>query len=111
MLAVAVYATLGALVPYRNCILHGRQVAYGKAKLSTQLLLLLWVFCHEFTALEHGMIASMAWVSSRPPRAVSPGHRAPMPSTPLDKMQTRVISLVAREAPLNLCHCFLAALR
>ncbi len=45
-----------AMVKERNGILHGRHTRYGTAKLSTQLLLLLYVFAREIAAFEAGEV-------------------------------------------------------
>jgi len=46
-----------AIVPKRDEILHGRLVGYGKAKLSVQLLLVLYVLLREVRVFESAMLA------------------------------------------------------
>lgn len=43
-----------SLAPWRNPILHGRNVQYGTAKLSVQALLVLWLLAIEVRAEEEG---------------------------------------------------------
>jgi hypothetical protein len=44
------------MVGDRNAILHGRRTGYGKAKLSAQILLLLYVLAREIAAFEAGEV-------------------------------------------------------
>jgi hypothetical protein len=45
-----------SLAPWRNAILHGRNVKYGRAKLSVQALLMLWLLATEVRAFEEAKL-------------------------------------------------------
>lgn len=47
---------LMTIVPHRNAILHGRYLKYGKARISTQLLLLIDMFVHDVAVVENQLI-------------------------------------------------------
>ncbi|MHB8644384.1 MAG: hypothetical protein ACYDAR_01190 [Thermomicrobiales bacterium] len=55
-LDLAAELIVAAMVKERNGILHGRHTRYGTAKLSTQLLLLLYAFAREIAAFEAGEV-------------------------------------------------------
>jgi hypothetical protein len=47
---------LNQLAPARNAILHGNRTTYGSAKLSVQLLLLIWIYAEVVVAVERGQV-------------------------------------------------------
>lgn len=47
---------LDVLVPQRNAILHGRKSGHGRAKLSVQLALLIWMYAEVVSAAERGQL-------------------------------------------------------
>ena len=56
VLREVVGALVQALTGKRNGVLHGSDTSYGRAKLSTQLVLLVFVLVTEILAFEHGQV-------------------------------------------------------
>lgn len=54
ILSEVVGALVQALTGQRNSVLHGSETSYGKAKLSTQLMLLVFILATEILAFEQG---------------------------------------------------------
>ena len=61
-----------SIAPWRNAILHGRNVRYGRAKLSVQVLLMVWLLVVEVRAFEEGGMPSSPAPFRKLPRPTSP---------------------------------------
>lgn len=62
-----------SLAPWRNAILHGRNVKYGRAKLSVQTLLMLLILATEVRAFEEGrLLSTPAPLGGLPRPAIAP---------------------------------------
>ncbi len=49
-------------IPQRHAIIHGRSTSYGKAKLSIQVLLIVFILANEVRAFEESGTASSPFV-------------------------------------------------
>ena len=61
-----------SIAPWRNSILHGRNVRYGRAKLSVQALLMVWLLAAEVRTFEEGGTPSSPAPFRRLQRPTSP---------------------------------------